>query len=208
MPKFSSIPQFTRSASYHVNYSWRYLENWLADQKDIEVNKGMATLNLDPDFQRGHVWTEEQQRRYVEFVLRGGRSARTLLFNCKGWQGSYEGPFVLVDGKQRLTAVLKFLHNELPIFDGHYYKDFEDKLPREAQFEVEMQCEYCDSTEGVVLEDSRTSYSLPDLTIYDLLFPEDLENPNRPIWLCRSCAEEHHEFWDEQWREYWDSIRC
>ena len=31
-----------------------------------------------------------------------------------------------VDGLQRLTAMLAFLHNEIPIF-GYYLKDFEDK---------------------------------------------------------------------------------
>jgi uncharacterized protein with ParB-like and HNH nuclease domain len=41
---------------------------------------------------------------------------------------SFKGPFVLVDGKQRLTAVLRFLHNELPVFGGYYYEDFEDTL--------------------------------------------------------------------------------
>lgn len=33
---------------------------------------------------------------------------------------------VLVDGLQRLTAFIKFLNNEIPIF-GTYYKDFEDR---------------------------------------------------------------------------------
>ena len=93
--------------------------------KDYEEDIG---LELDPDFQRGHVWSEEQQKRYVEFVLRGGRSAKEIYFNCKGWQREYEGPVVLVDGKQRLEAVRKFLRNELVIFDGKYYKDFEDRL--------------------------------------------------------------------------------
>jgi len=34
---------------------------------------------------------------------------------------------VLVDGKQRLNAVLRFLRNEIPAF-GHFYREFKDKL--------------------------------------------------------------------------------
>lgn len=36
--------------------------------------------------------------------------------------------FVCVDGLQRITAVTKFLKNEIKVFDS-YYKDFEDKIP-------------------------------------------------------------------------------
>ena len=31
-------------------------------------------LNMNPNFQRGHVWTEIQQSKYVEFNLKGGKS--------------------------------------------------------------------------------------------------------------------------------------
>ena len=63
--KFSEIPQLTRTAAYKVNSSWKYLEDWLEDLRR------RGELDLNPDFQRGHVWTEQQQIRYVEFVLRG-----------------------------------------------------------------------------------------------------------------------------------------
>jgi hypothetical protein len=120
--KFDDIPQFTKSAGYAVDVGWRYLEEWIRHHVDD------YELDLDPDFQRAHVWTTAQQIRYVEFVLRGGHSSNDILTNCVGWQRiSKPGPYVLVDGKQRLTAALKFLRNEIPVF-GHYYKDFTDRL--------------------------------------------------------------------------------
>jgi hypothetical protein len=85
-------------------------------------------LDLNPDFQRGHVWTMEQKTAYVEYAIRGGISGKELYFNCAGWMADFRGPFVLVDGKQRLDAALGFLRNEVPICNGFYYKDFEDKL--------------------------------------------------------------------------------
>ena len=32
-----------------------------------------------------------------------------------------------LDGLQRLTAIRKFVNNELPVFNGNYLNDFEDK---------------------------------------------------------------------------------
>lgn len=129
--KFSLIPQYTRRAGYHVNSSWKYLEktisNYITDYN----------LNLDPDFQRAHVWSEEKQVKYVEFILKGGHSGRKLQFNCIGWNiGRELGEFVIVDGKQRLEAVRKFMRDDLKIFHNKELKnkkpvkfsDFEGKL--------------------------------------------------------------------------------
>jgi len=124
-----------------VHVGWDYLEESLKDYNDRTGN-GMEGLELNPDFQRGHVWTEDKQIAYVEFCLKGGQSSRTLLFNHPNWQGSYVGQMVLVDGKQRLEAVRKFIRNDLPIFDGNYLNDFDDpkKLLRisDAFFEVRV----------------------------------------------------------------------
>lgn len=124
--KFSEIPQFICDGNYNVSMPWKLLEKWIEDQ--VELN-----LDLDPDFQRDHVWTEEQQRKYVEFCLKGGKGSSQIRFNCVGWMGNFEGPFVLVDGKQRIAAVRKFLYDGLKVFD-HLYSEFEDKLPSEIYF--------------------------------------------------------------------------
>lgn len=127
--KFSEIPKFTREGHYRVNVAWRYLEGTLDDYIKH------FNLQLNPDFQRGHVWTREQQIAYVEFILRGGKSAREIHFNCPNWHYQYtdNDELVCVDGLQRITAALAFLHNEIPVF-GHYYNEFEDKMPFEVDF--------------------------------------------------------------------------
>lgn len=117
--RFRDIPQFTRMASYAVDISWDYLLQYLDHDE----------LNLDPDFQRGHVWTPEKQVSYVEFCLRGGVSANNVYLNCPKWNMGGRENYVLVDGKQRITAVLAFLNNEVPVFGGHCFRDFEGKLP-------------------------------------------------------------------------------
>jgi hypothetical protein len=125
--KFSDIPKFTKDAAYKVNISWGYLEDWLKQQASD------CPLDLSPEYQRDHVWTEQQQIRYVEYILRGGKTGREIHFNCPNWMNFGKKPnkwyttIELVDGKQRLHAVLRFLRDEISVF-GHKYSEFEGPL--------------------------------------------------------------------------------
>lgn len=120
--RFREIPQYTRWATYGVDVGWSYLKTHLK----LQVEE--YGLDLDPDFQRGYVWTPEQKVRYVEFILRGGAGGREIQTNHPEWNRSFMGgPYVLVDGKQRLNAVISFLDNDFPVLGGHYYSDFEDR---------------------------------------------------------------------------------
>lgn len=127
--KYRSIPQMTRSANYTVTIEWDYLEHWINDKANDYGDK----FQMDPEFQRGHVWDEDRQIKYVEYILRGGKSSRTIQWNCAGWMNDFKGPIYLVDGKQRVEAVRRFLKNEIPAF-GCFFKDFEDRIPHEASF--------------------------------------------------------------------------
>lgn len=119
--RFQDIPPFIRASNYRCNVGWEYVEDWIANCN----NQG---IELDPDFQRAHVWTESQQTRYVEFVLRGGRSSRDIYFNCATWNADFNTPVYLVDGKQRLEAVRKFMRGELRAF-GSLKTEYTDRLP-------------------------------------------------------------------------------
>ena len=119
--KFSEIPHFTRSCNYTVNYIWDgFVEDFLPRMEQYG-------LELCPDFQRGHVWTEEQQIKYIEFMMKGGSTGREIFFNHPGWQNSYKGKMVCVDGLQRITAVQRFINNEIKAF-GTYFCDFEGSI--------------------------------------------------------------------------------
>jgi len=122
MLRFRDIPQMT-TANYSANVSWNGLEEKLAESwGNLE-----GEVVLDPEYQRGHVWTVQQKQEYIEYVLRGGISGRDIYWNCPGWMRSFKGPMELVDGKQRLNAVLDFINNEFKIF-GHYYNEYTDSM--------------------------------------------------------------------------------
>jgi len=111
------------AGSYEVDIPWDYLEKGLAGY----LEQGLV---LEPDFQRGHVWSDEKRTAYVEFCLRGGRGNRTIFFNCPGWHSVRRltaGSFVLVDGLQRLTAVRMFMRDELRAF-GSFFSEYTDRM--------------------------------------------------------------------------------
>jgi len=139
--KFQEIPMLTSAGLYEINTPLNGLERTIDCFQ--EVNEAHYPLDLMPDFQRGHVWNESQQIAYVEFFLKGGMTGRTIYLNCPNWgsfckipDGGYKD-FVIVDGLQRLTALLKFVRGEISAFN-HYVqtKDnclnpvffFEDKI--------------------------------------------------------------------------------
>jgi len=127
--KFTDIQRLTESAHYRVNQAWQDLEGTLNRYFDKEL----TPLNIDPDFQRGHVWTKKQQIAYVEFKLRGGEGSDIIYFNCPGWMDDFRGPFELVDGKQRLQAARRFINNKIPAF-GKYRKEYEGRIPSYCDF--------------------------------------------------------------------------
>lgn len=118
---FQDIKMFPHCC-YKITVDWADLATMI--ERMVDRYNG----NFDPDFQREHVWTMEQQSRYCEYILRGGVSGRDIYFNCPGWDnGVINGEFVLVDGKQRIEAVLSFLNNRIEVF-GCKYKDFSGHL--------------------------------------------------------------------------------
>ena len=118
--KFRDIPQFTAWGNYQVDVGVRFLMSTLEDYiKDYK-------LDMNPDFQREHVWTEAQQVRFLEFFFRGGKTGRNILFNCAGFNHGRLGQMVLVDGKQRLEAFRRFFKNEIEVFN-YKYSEYEDK---------------------------------------------------------------------------------
>lgn len=60
----------------------------------------------------------------------------------------------------------------------------------------ELKCMRCERSDGVEIESGRTAYH----------WDGKGEDPNRSIPLCRECAKEHHDYWDERWSEYYGGL--
>ena len=67
-------------------------------------------MDLSPDFQRGHVWTEAQQEAFMAHVLEGG-SPGVIRWNTIG--NPTLGVQCILDGLQRLTACRAWLAGKI-----------------------------------------------------------------------------------------------
>lgn len=118
---YEDIPKRTNLFSlYHIDVPLDFLENVLDGYlKDYD-------LDINPDFQRGRVWTRDQSILYLEYLLSGGFSHRQILFNCPSFTSGEGSGMVLVDGLQRLSSILDFLNNKIPVY-GTLCDNFLDK---------------------------------------------------------------------------------
>lgn len=123
----ADIIPYTSPARYNITVPWGTIEDHLDNFSKYTI------IELDPEFQRAHVWTPEKQSAYIEFVLRGGRSALEIYFNCPLISGHYKDgndphakTLYLVDGKQRMESVRAFLRDEVEVFGGYRFSDFTD----------------------------------------------------------------------------------
>lgn len=111
---YKDIPKFLNPIIYRVDSRWKdFISTYIEEYK----------LDLNPIYQRGHVWKESQDVAFIEFCLKGGTSARQIYLNCPGWNNGEIDNFEVVDGKQRISAIVKFIDNKLKVFGDTYYKD-------------------------------------------------------------------------------------
>lgn len=107
-------------SGYSVNYGFTDIE-WMIE-KYADSYGGFVE---NPDFQRGHVWSREQQISYIEAIFRGlvSTSGLTITLNCPDFQ-RYEkakdsdlNGVIVMDGLQRLTAIRQFVKGEFKVFN-------------------------------------------------------------------------------------------
>lgn len=123
------IPKYTETGSWECTYSLERLvaeiERW-KNGEDVDFK-----LQMNPDFQRGHVWTEKQQRLFIEALLSGGaRNAKVIYLNNPIWLGcgsSNYKDFVCVDGLQRYTAIKNFVDGTLLPY-GYNWQEYKDNF--------------------------------------------------------------------------------
>lgn len=111
MVSVKDVPQYTSKGDWECDYSFR--DFTLKIEQMIKEDN----LQLNPDFQRGRVWTEQQQIAFIEHIISGGENGRVVYLNSPDW-GCFEGKkdyldSVCVDGLQRITAVSRFVKGEI-----------------------------------------------------------------------------------------------
>jgi hypothetical protein len=73
---------------------------------DFSGRAEKGRLELSPSYQRGDVWPAKDSQLLIESILRGIPLPSIIILKPGG---SGEVPYEVVDGKQRLTAILRFI---------------------------------------------------------------------------------------------------
>lgn len=87
-------------------------------------------LDLAPTFQRREVWKPIQQSELIESIFMG---LPLPIFYFKQQEGA---TFIVVDGRQRLTALFRYMENQFPLnglrvlqeLNGKYFRDLKDSF--------------------------------------------------------------------------------
>jgi hypothetical protein len=97
----------------------------------IDNNK----LNLDPKYQRSVVWTDDKMMSLIDSIIHRYYYPPIILNLINGY-------YNCIDGKQRITSIMKFLNNKIYYSindDKIYFKDFDEQskeLFLTTQFQV------------------------------------------------------------------------
>lgn len=101
-------------------------KTWKID--DFSYRAATGKLNLSPSYQRGDVWPTKDSQMLIESILRGIPLPSVIILQ----PSETDRPFEIVDGKQRLTAILRFM--------GKHPRALE-KVREEAQKHQEVELE-------------------------------------------------------------------
>lgn len=124
--------------------------------------------NFEPPYQRRSVWTDEKQSYFIDSILRNF-PIPPIFLHRKIDPDNGRMTFDVIDGKQRLTAIARFINNEIPAaneygpaeepnaLDGAFFKDLSsDEALAEFRSEFwkyELPVEYIDPSDVGLIED-------------------------------------------------------
>ncbi len=123
----SDIEELITSSKKHVdceplNYSVFELKRRY-DRAKEDGAKGV--LILDDSFQRKTVWTRKQKSQLIESLLLGIPIPYLYLY-----EGKY-GNLIVIDGRQRLSAIFQFLDNKFALSNMEFIKEIEGKKAKD-----------------------------------------------------------------------------
>lgn len=128
----------------------------------------LEKYNYAPPYQRRSVWTDEKQSYFIDSILRNF-PIPAIFLHRKIDPDTGKTSFDVIDGKQRLTAIARFINNEIPAaneygpaeepgaLDGAYFRDLSSSEAladfRSAFWKYDLPIEYIDPTDVGLIED-------------------------------------------------------
>lgn len=131
MDLFEIIKPVKQYATQRTNIDIRHLKDWMNNFTGTSENYSDTDvlLELNPEFQRGHVWSLDKQIAFVENLLRGIDINKTIRFNDLTMHPHDDADEILqnkiicIDGLQRLTAITDFVDGKYKVFNNQLSYD-------------------------------------------------------------------------------------
>lgn len=132
----------------------------------VDLNR-RGLIDFDPPYQRRSVWNTRYREDFVETILLGYPVPSLFLHEEIDTDGNQR--YAIVDGKQRLTAVMDFAADEFPTKDaptsalgpdlqGKYFRDLDAEV-RRGFFGYEFQIEYVPNTDELLINEVFDRYN-------------------------------------------------
>lgn len=103
------------------------------NNKDYRYDFDVFLPKYDMNLQRPYVWEHHQQNEFILSILLEKNIEPMVLVQHNSDHNRTDTINFVIDGKQRLMTVQKFIHNEFPvIINGKecYWKDFDEDAQR------------------------------------------------------------------------------
>jgi len=129
-------------------------------------NHLLGKYNYDPPYQRKSVWSEEKKSFLIDSILQNF-PIPPIFLHQKIDTTTGKTTYDVIDGKQRLSAIMQFIRNEIPSSSesdlavsedvaGVYFEDLDEKslLPYKSHFwKYAIPIEYVDSEDHRIIDE-------------------------------------------------------
>jgi hypothetical protein len=117
-------------------------------------------LDLDPPYQRRSVWTLKDRKYFLDTIFRGYPCPAIFLHKSSNEEGKQI--YHVVDGKQRLETIIKFVNNDISIdsdfgdvtLSGKKWRHLEETSnSKKKLWDYVLSVEFIDTVEGTVINE-------------------------------------------------------
>ena len=126
-----------RFRTQNIEISVANLVQWV-EKKDLTV---------EPAYRHSFSWSVEKQSAYIESLLAG------IPNNNLWFEQQPNGQFEVIDGTQRLLAIIAFINGKFALTDLSLYRHLEGLLFSEVEYKYQVQLKRCDLRIGIINHD-------------------------------------------------------
>lgn len=91
----------------------------------LRINSEQEVINTNPDYQRkGSVWTIQKKQLLIDSIINDYDIPKLYFHNYSSQQKEENGgqfDFAIIDGRQRIEAILEFINGDFPIAEDFEY---------------------------------------------------------------------------------------